>query len=146
MAGGYIQADILGRTRGLKFGALAAENITSDLMTLGVATGGNYTSTMIATIVYWGLFNNAIAKRQELDVSFEEILDWTDENYANPEVGKILEDICRCYEDSNAAKTVLETLEKTAAELKKKMARIRESSTSKRRRAGSASEDTPSAG
>lgn len=117
---GYIQANILGQQRGLKFGTLAAEQITMDLVALGVATQSNYSSGMIASIVYWGLYNNAYVKRQELDVSFEDVSDWLDDNWTNKEIEPVLTEIVKCYEDSKQAKIILERLKEGAEEVKKK--------------------------
>jgi hypothetical protein len=125
-----MQANILGRTRGLKFGSLAAENIISELAQLGIATGGHYSGAMLATIVWWGLYNNAWAKKEILDVDFEQVVDWVDEHHkpGDPEAGVLIE-IARCYEDSKASKTALATLETTLSELKKKVAKMRTTST-----------------
>jgi len=144
MSSGYIQANILGRQRGLKFGSLAAENIMSELVALGISTGGSYNNAMLTVILYWGLFNNAFAKRETLDVDMDQIEDWVDENVQDPETGKVLEQIVRTYEESRASKLVLETLEKTVDEVKKKMAEIQTTpSTSRNRKAGKSSADSP---
>ena len=127
--GGYIAAPIMGRTRGLKFGNLAAENIVIKLAQLGIATGGNYSGTMIAVILYWGLFNNCIAKNQDVDFTFEEVLDWVDDVSTDPtqEITDTLTSVVRCYEESKAARVVLQGLEKMTEELKKKTAAIQAS-------------------
>jgi hypothetical protein len=125
MSTGYIQANILGRQRGLKFGSLAAENIMSELVALGISTGGSYNNAMLTVIIYWGLFNNAFAKRETLDVDMSQIEDWVDENVQDLETGRVLEEIVRTYEESRASKLVLETLEKTVEEVKKKMTTIK---------------------
>jgi hypothetical protein len=117
---GYTQQTILGQLRGLKFGTLAAEQITMDLVELGVATKSNYSSGMIASIIYWGLYNNAFVKRVELDVTFEQVSDWLDENWTNKEIEPVLTDIVKCYEDSKQAQIMLERLKDGAEDLKKK--------------------------
>lgn len=117
---GYIQADILGKVRGLKFGTLAAEQITMDLVSLGVSTNKTYSSGMIASIIYWGLFNNAFVKRQELDVTFEQVCDWLDDNWTNKDLAGSITDIVKCYEESKQAKIVLEQLKEGVEDIKKK--------------------------
>lgn len=117
---GYTQANILGKDRGLKFGALAAENITMELISLGVATGGNYSSAMISVIIYWGLFNNCFVKRQEPDFSFEDVCDWVDENWRNKEMEAVVTSIVECYEGSKQNKMVLDSLKDKIQEVKKK--------------------------
>lgn len=145
MTGGYIQTNILGSQRALKFGSLAAENIMSELMTLGIATGGTYSAAMISVIIYWGMYNNAFNKRVVLDVSFEEICDWVDEHFADPTSpeAQAMIDIVKCYEESKHSKLVLETLENTVAEVKKKMEK-KKSSTSRPPKDGNISEGSHS--
>lgn len=116
----YIQQDILGKTRGLKFGSLAAENILPELAQLGVITGGNYTSAMLTVVIYWGLYNNAFVKRQELDVSFEEVSDWVDENWSNEESYPAIEAIVKAWEASTSTKKLLDVVKD--GEVKKKTA------------------------
>lgn len=105
---GYIQADILGKTRGLKFGSLAAENILPELAQLGVITGGNYSSAMLSVVIYWGLYNNCFVKRQEMDFTFEQVCDWVDENWTNEAVHPMIQDIVKAWEDSTSTKKVLD--------------------------------------
>jgi len=122
MSNGYIQADVLGRTRGLKFGALAAENIILEIAQLGVAaSNGNYSGAMMASIIWWGLQNNAYVKRETLDLSFEEVVDWVDEHFTSDnELAPVFTAIARTWEESKASKMVLEHLQKTLEEIKKK--------------------------
>lgn len=117
---GYIQANILGKPRGLKFGTLAAEQITMDLVALGVATQGNYSSAMISSIIYWGLYNNTFVKRAELDVTFEDVCNWMDENWNDKEVEPLITDIVKCYEESKQSKLVIKNLSDSVEEIKKK--------------------------
>jgi hypothetical protein len=113
----YIQQDILGRQRGLKFGSLAAENILPELAALGVATGSDYSSAMIAIVVYWGLFNNAFAKRQELDVTFEQVCDWVDEIWTDTSKQEAVQAIVKAWEESTTTKTLLEKVSEKKTEL-----------------------------
>ena len=117
---GYIQADILGKPRGLKFGTLAAEQITMDLVSLGVAIQGNYSSAMISSIIYWGLFNNTFVKRQELDVTFEDVCNWMDDHWNDKEIVPLITDIVKCYEESRQSKLVLKNLSDSVEDIKKK--------------------------
>jgi hypothetical protein len=117
---GYIQAEILGKTRGLKFGNLAAEQITMELIALGVATQGNYSSAMISVIIYWGLYNNSFVKRQELDVTFEDICNWMDDNWKNKDVEPMITSIVKTYEESRQTKDVIQDLTEKVEDIKKK--------------------------
>jgi hypothetical protein len=123
---GYMQANILGRDRGLKFGALAAEAITLDLVKLAADTGGNYSPAMFSIVIYWALYNNAVVKRVELDVSFEQVSDWVDDNWRNKELEPLFKQIAECYEKSKHTQAVIDDLrekldEVTTTEEKKNM-------------------------
>lgn len=118
---GYIQANILGKVRGLKYGNLAAENILVKISALGAATGGHYNSSMVAVIIYWGLYNNAFVKDDlPMDVNLEQVSDWVDDNWHDEEAQKTMASIVETYENSKHSKLVLERLEKKLEELKKK--------------------------
>ena len=84
---GYIQADILGRTRGLKFGMLAVQQIGMEMQKLGKVFGDNSIDlAAVPVIIYWGLFNNCYIKKEDPDFSFEDVVDWVDSNITNPEL------------------------------------------------------------
>lgn len=110
---GYIQADILGKIRGLKFGTLATEQIVLELAKLNADTNF-YNSAMIAIIVYWGLYNNSFIKREQMDYTFEDVVNWIEDNLDKQET---LTEIVQCFEGSKATKLLIESAE----EVKKKM-------------------------
>lgn len=110
---GYIQADILGKQRGLKFGTLATEQIFLELAKLNADTNF-YNSAMIAVIIYWGLYNNSFVKREEMDFTFESVVDWADENTDQVET---ITNIVRTWEDAKSTQIMKE---KVSEELKKK--------------------------
>ena len=84
---GYIQADILGRTRGLKFGMLAVQQIGMEMQKLGKVFGDNSIDlAAVPVIIYWGLFNNCYIKKEDPDFTFEDVVDWVDSNITNPEL------------------------------------------------------------
>jgi hypothetical protein len=84
---GYIQADILGRTRGLKFGMLAVQQIGMEMQKLGKVFGDNSIDlAAVPVIIYWGLFNNCYIKKEDPDFTFEEVVDWVDSNIGNPDL------------------------------------------------------------
>lgn len=110
---GYIQADILGKNRGLKFGTLATEQIFLELAKLNADTQF-YNTAMIAVIIYWGLYNNCFVKREDLDISFEQIVDWVDENTDKQD---LFAEIVSCFEQSKSTQLMTE---KVNDEVKKK--------------------------
>lgn len=84
---GYIQADILGRTRGLKFGMLAVQQIGMEMQKLGKVFGDNSIDlAAVPVIIYWGLFNNCYIKKEDPDFNFEDVVDWVDSNIGNPDL------------------------------------------------------------
>ena len=84
---GYIQADMLGRTRGLKFGMLAVQQIGMEMQKLGKVFGDNSIDlAAVPVIIYWGLFNNCYIKKEDPDFTFEEVVDFVDENISSPDL------------------------------------------------------------
>jgi hypothetical protein len=86
MGNGYVQMDILGRKRGLKFGMTAVHKIAIDAQKLGATIGNNIDYEVIPVIVYWGLFNNCYVKREDPDFTFEDVVEWVDGHVNQPEL------------------------------------------------------------
>ena len=121
---GYIQADILGRTRGLKFGMLAVQQIGMEMQKLGTVFGDNSIDlAAVPVIIYWGLFNNCYIKKEDPDFTFEEVVDFVDENISSPD---LFTPILQAFYDS---KFLQPTTQAPQEEQKK-------SSTSTRKKAG----------
>jgi hypothetical protein len=120
---GYIQADILGRTRGLKFGMLAVQQIGMEMQKLGKVFGDNSIDlAAVPVIIYWGLFNNCYMKKEDPDFTFEEVVDFVDENISTPD---LFTPILQAFYDSKFLQPTT-----TASQEEKK------SSTSTRKKAG----------
>lgn len=120
---GYIQADILGRTRGLKFGMLAVQQIGMEMQKLGKVFGDNSIDlAAVPVIIYWGLFNNCYIKKEDPDFTFEDVVDFVDSNISTPE---LFTPILQAFYDS---KFLQPTTQATQEEKK--------SSTSTRKKAG----------
>ena len=121
---GYIQADILGRTRGLKFGMLAVQQIGMEMQKLGKVFGDNSIDlAAVPVIVYWGLFNNCYIKKEDPDFSFEDVVDFVDSNISTPD---LFTPILQAFYDSK----FLQPVTQAPQEEQKK------SSTSKRKKGG----------
>ena len=112
---GYTEIDIYGK-RGVKFGMLAVENIAKDLEDLKARTGADYSSEMVAVLVYWGLQNNSYVKREKLDLTFEQVVDWVESQWFNPEGQKVLAEVVKTFEGSQLIQTM------TKGDVKKKRA------------------------
>ena len=98
---GYIQMDVLGRKRGLKFGMLAAQRIMLEAQKLNATLGTEVDVALVPVIIYWGLFNNCFVKREDPDFTFEEVCDWVDEHVNEPEM---FVEVIRCFYDSRVVK------------------------------------------
>lgn len=122
---GYIQADILGRTRGLKFGMLAVQQIGMEMQKLGKVFGDNSIDlAAVPVIIYWGLFNNCYIKKEDPDFTFEDVVDWVDSNISTPD---LFTPILQAFYDSK----FLQPTTTTAPQEEQK-----KSSTSTRKKAG----------
>ena len=97
MTNGYIQVNILGKMRGVKFGMIAVQQITLEAQKLGKVLGVSLDFAMVPVIVYWGLYNNCYVKREDPDFTFEDVSDFVDENLSDT---KIFEDIVTCFYQS----------------------------------------------
>ena len=121
---GYIQADILGRTRGLKFGMLAVQQIGMEMQKLGKVFGDNSIDlAAVPVIIYWGLFNNCYIKKEDPEFNSEDVVAWVDSNIGNPDLFTTL---LQAFYDSK----FLQPTQQAPQEEQKK------SSTSTRRKAG----------
>jgi hypothetical protein len=69
----YIQLNIGGKLRGLKFNQMAVITMTKNLDFDNMEASYGY------ALIYAGLVSNMYVKRQEVDFSFEEVCDWADE-------------------------------------------------------------------
>ena len=97
MTNGYIQIDILGKMRGLKFGMIAVEQITRDAQRLGKYLGPSVDFAMVAVIVYWGMYNNCHVKREDPDFTFEDVSDYVDEHITETQK---FQDVVQCFYQS----------------------------------------------
>ena len=87
----YIQVEIGGRLRGLKFNQLSLEEYTKHVR-IGTA------SAIYATF-FAGLMGNCYVKNEEPDFTFEEVCDWVDELYAK-QIPNIIENVCDVWAET----------------------------------------------
>ena len=97
MTNGYIQIDILGKMRGLKFGMIAVQQITHEAQKLGKVLGSSVDYAMVSVIVYWGLYNNCHVKREDPDFTFEDVSDYVDEHITETEK---FQSVVQCFYES----------------------------------------------
>lgn len=84
---GYIQAEVLGKRRGIKFGMIAIQQIALESQKLGKILGDNTVDlALVPVILYWGLYNNCYIKREDPDFTFEDVVNFVDDNVQRPEI------------------------------------------------------------
>jgi len=83
---GYMNAEILGKNRGIKFAMPAIQQIVAAMPTdeekekMSAADVDFSKTTILYEMLYWGLRNNCYNKKEEPDFTFEDVIDWVDEN------------------------------------------------------------------
>ena len=87
----YVQIEIGGKLRGLKFNQLSLEEYTKH-----VGTGN--ASAIYATF-YAGLVGNCYVKQEEPDFTFEEVTEWVDKIYEDGRSAEI-ENVCKAWADT----------------------------------------------
>jgi len=106
----YLQINIGGKERGLKFNQLAIETIAkyNDAETI---------SGLLYAMIYGGLKANAYVKREEPDFTFEQVCDWVDELENKEEIS---DNISRCVMETQSWKNLTKSAETENVEEEKK--------------------------
>lgn len=107
----YLQLELGGKLRGLKFNQLAIEIISTHNDT-------NTQSAFMYAMIYGGLMGNSYVKREEPDYTFENVCDWVDVMENKPEA------IAKATEALTATqvwKNLVKAGEEIAGEEKKKV-------------------------
>ncbi len=95
--------DVLGRKRGLKFGMLAKQQISLESQKLGRVLNGNSVDfALVPVIVYWGLFNNCYIKREDPDFTFEDVVNFVEDNVGSPD---LFTPVLNCLYESSVTAT-----------------------------------------
>lgn len=105
----YIQLELGGKTRGLKFNQMAVITMTNYL------DFNNLAATYGYALVYAGLVANCYVKREEPDFNFEQVCDWVET--LTPEQ---LMDVRNCFESTQTFKAMQATQEGEKEEMTKK--------------------------
>lgn len=98
----YIQIEIGGKKRGLKFNQMAVLTMSKYI------DYNNLAATYGYALVYSALVANCYVKREEPDFTFEQVCDWI-EDVPVDEMNKIRE----CFESTQTYKTLVESISKT---------------------------------
>jgi len=72
---GYINLELGGKSRGIKFGNRALLSLMSkyDFKTLA------FSFDLIADLIYFGLLNNCLVKKEDPDFTIDDVLVWADD-------------------------------------------------------------------
>lgn len=113
---GYTELTILGRKRGLKFGALAFERIGGSIAAIE-QMGEYYTLKFTADLLYAGLINNCFRKDELPDFKYEEVFDWVEENSNNQDVVNEIAAVVKVFEQSKPMQEFTQAVENAKKEL-----------------------------
>lgn len=119
----YIQIELGGKQRGLKFNELAVRKY-SEIIMQDVANGLDSEADIATSGVYgmiWGgLVGNAYVKRENVDFTFEDVCDWVEKADVNE-----LKKASDVFVETTQFKELLAKVKATSAEVKKKNPRVR---------------------
>jgi len=107
---GYTQIEFKGQLRGIKFGMLAVQQIMLAASKLNAELGNEIDIALIPEVLYWGLYNCSVNKRELIDYTFEDVCEFVDDNIHNKE---IFVQIMLCFYDSKIIKASLPQPEQT---------------------------------
>lgn len=110
----YIQIEIGGKLRGLKFNQMAVVILAQKADYQNFAATGNY------AMIYGGLKANCYVKSEEPDFTFEEVCDWVDSLSQ-----ETLTAIDNCLQEAESYKRLLEKGQKETVIDKKKLKPIK---------------------
>jgi hypothetical protein len=101
---GYTQIEFKGKLRGIKFGMLAVQQIMLAASKLNAELGNEIDIALIPEVLYWGLYNCSINKREIIDYTFEDVAEYVDDHIHDKE---IFVQIMICFYDSKIIKASL---------------------------------------
>jgi hypothetical protein len=113
----FIEIEIGGKVRGLKFNQMAMEIFQKYIDQNAIMASCGYAT------FYGGLVGNCYVKRETPDFTFEDVVNWVDELYDN---GKqdVINSVDKCFSETQTFKRFLETATEEVEELKKKTAQL----------------------
>jgi hypothetical protein len=110
----YLQLELGGKLRGLKFNQLAIEIISTH-------NDNSTNSGFMYAMIYGGLMGNSYVKREEVSYTFEDVCDWVDV------MGNKAEAIAKVTEVLTSTQ-VWKTLVKAGEEINEEKKKVQESS------------------
>ena len=117
---GYTEINILGKKRGLKFGALAFEKIGSALDFIQKAGTEYYSIKLLADVLNAGLVNNCFRKDELPDFTFSDVYDWVEDNASNQAAVDDMAKVMKCFETCKFVQDAVEQAKEITDAAKKK--------------------------
>lgn len=102
----YTTITINGETYGLKYG-MASFRYLTDKFVEGISFNGTSVNEIgISHIIYGGYYNNCLVKNEKLTLTFENIVDWVEQNLKNQEVLNQINEVVKVWTDTDVIKEV----------------------------------------
>lgn len=73
---GYINIQLGGKKRGIKFGNRALLDVMAKHQ---VSEGIKFSFDLVVDLIYFGLINNCMIKRENVDFTEEDVVEWVDD-------------------------------------------------------------------
>jgi polyhydroxyalkanoate synthesis regulator phasin len=98
----YIEAELGGRKRGLKFNLASVEVFEKKIKAVTFEAA----NTVGIYATFWcGLVGQAIRKNEDMDFTYEDVQDWVDELYDKGDEGKeVIRLVCNKWEETHQYK------------------------------------------
>lgn len=96
---------------GLKFGMASFRYIQQKIEQGKIFNGEDLNEISIAHILYSGYYNNCIVKDINLDLTFENIIDWIENNLKDPLFMETITEVIKIWSDSDLIKSNQEIVE-----------------------------------
>lgn len=99
----FIQANLNGKERGLKFNQLAVQTYLKNVDWDNPVEAGE-----VYALFYGGLIGNCYVKRETPDFTFEDVCDWVDTLYLTKEGKETIQAVSKVMTDTEQYKVILE--------------------------------------
>jgi len=91
---------------GLKFG-MASFRYLTDKFVDGISYNGNNINEIgISHIIYSGYYNNCLVKNEKQKLTFENIVDWVEQNLKNEQILNEINSVIKLWTDTDMIKEV----------------------------------------
>lgn len=123
-ASGYIAIEFKGLKVGIKFGMYANEQIVrkiSDPDSGALLEDGSFSTVGVAYMLYYGYWNNCLAKEIPKAYTFEDFLEYTEDSILSPEGNEVLKRVGEVYSNARHTRKMVDNINEKVEDLKKKI-------------------------